>query len=114
MSEELWQGGIGLLVIGFGVKYLLPMIKSSLDASTSRSGVDAQMHEMYQEILGLYSNVSKANAELTAAVVRLEASLAESKSREEKLGVEVINLRREVAALTEALASARGAKRATD
>jgi len=121
MPQELLQGGIGVLIIAFGVKYVLPILKSSLEASASRSGADATLHGLYQDMLGQQAKLSEENAKslaavvkLTAAVETLEQQLLASKEREDRLSLEVTHLRHEVATLTGALNAARGTKRATD
>lgn len=75
MWTELLQGGAGMLLIGFGVKYLLPILKSRLEADASRSGVDATVHNLYQELLLKQNEVINENHQLKLENSQLKQEL---------------------------------------
>lgn len=79
MWTELLQGGAGMLLIGFGVKYLLPILKSRLEADASRSGVDATVHNLYQALLVRQDAVVNENHDLKLENAQLKQELKRMK-----------------------------------
>lgn len=79
MWTELLQGGAGMLLIGFGVKYLLPILKSRLEADASRSGVDATVHNLYQALLEKQHVVIEENHALKLENAQLKQELKYAK-----------------------------------
>lgn len=115
MPTEWWQGGLGALILGAGVYFFRPLLKSTLEAATSRSGTDATIHNLYQELLKqnaemarLFGTISEENASLRASVERLSKENMERLENERKLVEEVASLRGDVQRLTAELAKARG------
>lgn len=115
MPTEWWQGGLGALIFAAGVYVFKPLLKSTLDAATSRSGTDATIHNLYTELLKqnaetvrLLGTLSEENASLRASVERLSKENMERLENERKLVAEVASLRGDVQRLTAELAKARG------
>jgi len=73
MWNELLQGGLGIGVIAFGIKLLLPLLSKRLEADGARADTDTTLHNLYQETLKAMQELSK---ELSAA--RLEISRLKS------------------------------------
>lgn len=89
MSNELWQGGLGLGILLLGAKYLLPLLKTTVDASASRQSADATLHNLYKEMLEKHTQLSE--------------DLGRARSEVSRLTQEVSRLMQEVHRLTQAL-----------
>lgn len=85
IPSGLLEGGVGVMLIWLGVKYVLPVIRGSVDAAAARSSMDATLHNLYREQLEQITNLADALMKARTEIANLTAKLSESERRVSRL-----------------------------
>lgn len=79
------EGGLGVMLIWLGVKYVLPVIRSSVDAAAARSSMDATLHNLYKEQLEQIKALADELMRARTEIANLTSKLSESERRISRL-----------------------------
>lgn len=82
MDNVTWQAALsGAVAIGFGLKYLWPSFKSTVDASVGRNKVDTETYNLTKDILQEQRSLLAQLAESRREADQLTDELQETRAK---------------------------------